>query len=188
MPEPSQHILIPGLLLALALTGGCSSETSGLQEGYYTAEAVAYDSRGWKRYMTIYVNQDKIVTVEYNAKNASGFIRSWDMDNMRRMNAESGTYPNKYARAYAVALLNRQDPALIDAVPGAANHLESFQLLAEAALERARKGDKTVIFVQLPDPGRAAIKMGEADLPVPAARPPFTAEPSSGDLAPQSGR
>lgn len=155
---------LASLGVVLALVVGCSADSTGLKEGYYTAEAASFDSQGWKRFMTIYVNQDRIVTVEYNAKNASGFLRSWDMDNMRRMNAETGTYPNKYARAYAVSLINRQDPALIDAVPGAAGHLEPFQLLAQAAVEQARKGDKSVAFVQLPETGREMIQLGEADL------------------------
>lgn len=199
--SPLRGLAVLGFVLTLVLVPvvGCSSgsdgDTAGLKEGYYTAEAVSFDSQGWKRFMTIYVNQDRIVTVEYNAKNASGFLRSWDMDNMRRMNAESGTYPSKYARAYAVSLINRQDPAKIDAVPGAAGHLESFQRLAEAAVDRARKGDKSVAFVQLPETGREAIKIGEADLrgitPATAGGPPdepagretLDAEPGSPDRA-----
>lgn len=170
---------LAALGLALALSIGCSSNSTGLQDGYYTAEAVSFDSRGWKKFMTIYVKQDRIVTVEYNAKNASGFLRSWDMDKMRRMNAESGTYPNQYARAYAVSLINRQDPALIDAVPGAAGRLKPFQLLAEAAVDRARKGDKSVAFVQLPETGGEAIKLGEADY-LPGAAPTAPGGPSGG--------
>ena len=140
-----------GLALTAAALGGCSSNTPTLKDGYYSAEAAAFDSQGWKEYISIYVNEDKIVTAEYNAKNASGFLRSWDMDNMRRINAETGVYPNKYARAYTEALLNRQNPAHINAMPGAGRALKSFQLLAEAAIARARGGDKTVAVVELPD-------------------------------------
>ena len=49
-----------------------------MQDGYYTAEAAEY-SHGWKEYVTICVMENQIVSVEYNAKNASGFIKSWDM-------------------------------------------------------------------------------------------------------------
>lgn len=174
-----------GLALALGLApaGGCgntSDSATAFQEGYYTAEATSFDSLGWKRFISIYVNQDRIVTVEYNAKNASGFLRSWDMDNMRLINSESGTYPNKYIRSYAGDLLNRQDPALVDPVPGAVKYLKSFQLLAEAAIGRARKGDKNVAFVELPDIGEEAIRVGEASLYVSAAQPsPAAKEPSS---------
>ena len=139
------------MLVFMLLSGsGCLADVPQLRDGYYTAEAASFDSQGWKEFMTIYVNQAKIVTIEYNAKNASGFIRSWDMNNMRLMNAETGTYHNKYARIYATALLSRQNPALVNAVPGAAKPCESFVLLAEAAIAQARKGDKTVSFVELP--------------------------------------
>lgn len=183
MPGPC-HILAALALLLPALLGGCSSpEAPSLKDGYYTAEAAAFDSLGWKRFLTIYVNQDRIVTVEYNAKNASGFLRSWDMDSMRRMNAETGTYPSKYARAYAVALVNRQNPAQVEAVPGAARYLESFRLLAEAAIERARRGDKSVAFVNLPEVGREAARIEAAGRPGPAV----SVGPPSGDPPPRSG-
>ena len=137
------------VIFMLLTASACQTGTPELQDGYYTAEAASFDSQGWKEFMTIYVNQDKIVTIEYNAKNASGFIRSWDMNNMRRMNAKTGTYHNKYARIYATALLSRQNPALISAAPGAAKPLKSFVLLAEASIAQAKKGDKTVSFVDL---------------------------------------
>lgn len=192
MPGPLK-ILAP-LALMLALAAACSpAEGPGLKDGYYTAEASGFDSLGWKRFMTIYVNQDRIVTVEYNAKNASGFLRSWDMDSMRRMNAEAGTYPSKYARAYAVALINRQNPAQVEAVPGADRYLESFRLLAEAAIDRARRGDRSVAFVDLPDaalngprpdgPGPDGLiqpdklRIDEASLHDPAADKPVSAGP-----------
>lgn len=180
-PEPFK-MLAALILLIAALFGGCSSSGGAdLKDGYYTAEATSFDSLGWKHYLTTYVNQDRIVTVEYNSKNASGFIRSWDMDSMRRMNAETGTYPSKYARAYAVALVNRQNPAQVEAVPGAARYLESFRLLGEAAIDRARRGDKSVAFVDLPEAAQEATRRQEAYLPASASEKSFPAGLPSGD-------
>jgi major membrane immunogen (membrane-anchored lipoprotein) len=149
------------LLLFLAfLFSACSGIFSGgpspfrgrdrLLDGHYTAEAFSFDSYGWKEFVSVYINQGKIVTVDYNAKNASGFIKSWDMDYMRRMNAGSGTYPNKYARGYALALLNRQDPERIDVLTGATDSYISFKLLATAVLNQARAGNREVAFVEIP--------------------------------------
>ena len=42
-----------------------------------------------------------IVSVEYNAENASGFIKSWDNAYMQTMLHTNGTYPNEYTRYYA---------------------------------------------------------------------------------------
>ena len=122
-----------------------------MQDGYYTAEAANFDENGWKEYITIYVSNDKIITVEYDAKNASGFIKSWDMEYMRVMNEKDGTYPNKYVRAYTEALLNRQEPEKVDAVAGATHSHTTFQLLARAAMKQAEMGDKNVAFVQVPE-------------------------------------
>jgi major membrane immunogen (membrane-anchored lipoprotein) len=142
------QILFSGILLTALLCSGCPQDSSRLSDGYYTAESASFDAHGWKEYLSIYVNNNRIVTVEYNAKNASGFIKSWDMEYMRRMNAADGTYPNRYTRAYSVSLLNRQDPARVEAVTGATESYLTFRLLAEAAIARARAGDKRVAFVE----------------------------------------
>ena len=137
-------------VLAAAGPTACSTDASKLMEdGYYTAEAFGFDAQGWKEFLTIYISDDRIVIAEYDAKNASGFLRSWDMADMRAMNAALGTYHNKYARAYTMALLNRQDPDQIQPLPGAAHAHRPFQRLAEAALAQARAGDKRVAFVDL---------------------------------------
>ena len=151
MWKMTRLIAVTLMLSALGGCSGCSSGSSGLRDGYYTAEAADFDHLGWKEYLTIYVNNNTIVTAEYNAKNASGFLRSWDMDYMRRMNKATGTYPNKFSRAYTSALLNRQNPNQINAIYGAEQSHKIFQLLAEAAIDRARAGDKKVAFVSLPE-------------------------------------
>jgi major membrane immunogen (membrane-anchored lipoprotein) len=117
-----------------------------MRDGYYTAEVAEYD-RGWKEFLSIYVNNGKIVTAEYDAKNASGFMKSWDMEYMRRMNEIDGNYPSKYARAYVFDLINRQGIEGIDAMSGATESFDSFKTLAAAVIARAKAGDKRVAFV-----------------------------------------
>jgi major membrane immunogen (membrane-anchored lipoprotein) len=157
-------ISIPGLiasLLLIPLLGACSGSASGedkIFNGYYTAEAAAFDRYGWKEYITVFIDDNRIVTVEYDAKNAAGFLKSWDMAYLRRMNALTGNYPTKYIRAYENALLDRQDPAGIDALAGATESNGSFKLLAAAAINQARAGDKKVVPVELPP---QTIRMGE---------------------------
>jgi major membrane immunogen (membrane-anchored lipoprotein) len=133
---------------AYMLLSSDSAAPGELNDGYYTAECARYH-RGWKEFLTIYVNNGKVTTVEYNARDASGFIKSWDMDYMRVMNETDGNYPSKYTRIYAGEMLNKQDYSKIDAMSGATESLKSFQLLAEAVIERARAGDKRVAFVEV---------------------------------------
>ena len=136
--------LILTLLLAVSLTA-CGSDTE-LQDGYYTAQAAAYNF-GWKEYITILVKGGSIVSVEYNAENASGFIKSWDNAYMQNMLHVTGTYPNEYTRYYANQLLEGQGAGNIDAISGASSSHGSFQLLAKAVLEQARLGDSSTVVV-----------------------------------------
>ena len=136
-------LLLSLLLLVPALTA-CGG--GGLQDGYYTAQAAEF-SHGWKEYITIMVKGGSIVSVEYNAENASGFIKSWDNAYMQTMLHTNGTYPNEYTRNYAGQLLDGQGEGTIDAISGATSSHSSFQLLAEAVLEQARKGDSSIAVV-----------------------------------------
>ena len=130
------------LALALLLTA-CGGGKS-LQDGYYTAQAAEFN-HGWKEYITIMVKGGSIVSVEYNAENASGFIKSWDNAYMQTMLHSNGTYPNQYTRYYAGQLLEGQGEAGIDALTGATSSHSSFEKLAAAVLEQARKGDSSVV-------------------------------------------
>jgi major membrane immunogen (membrane-anchored lipoprotein) len=150
--------VLPGLTMLLLLVASCSigagrSGSGGqkLADGYYTAEATAYDRYGWKDYITIYIDNNNIVTAEYDAKNASGFLKSWDMDYMRLMGAQSRIYPAIYSREYSAALLRLQGPEGIDALAGATRSYNSFKILAETAISQARANKKTVALVELPD-------------------------------------
>ena len=133
------------LLLAAALLTACGGGT-GLKDGYYTAQAAEFN-HGWKEYITILVKGGSIVSVEYNAENPSGFIKSWDNAYMQNMLHSNGTYPNEYTRFYAGQLLEGQGQGSIDAISGATSSYNSFQKLASAVLEQARKGDSSIVLV-----------------------------------------
>ena len=57
------------------------------------------------------------------------------------------TYPNEYTRYYAGQLLEGQGQGEIDAITGASSSHGTFQQLAQAVLEQARKGDSSIMFV-----------------------------------------
>ncbi len=135
------------LCMCAGLLAVSCKKDEGLKDGYYTAEMSDY-SHGWKEYVTICVMEDKIVSVEYNAENASGFIKSWDIAYMKNMNSIQGTYPNKYTREYASQLLENQSADGIDAVSGASSSGGNFVRLAAAVLEKAQMGDSTVAIVE----------------------------------------
>ena len=138
--------VIPGLALAV-LCLSCAGRDSALRDGYYTAEAAVFDAHGWKEYVTICVSGGRISLVEYDACNPSGFIKSWDMDYMRQMDALDGTYPNAYTRYYGRQLFEKQGTGGVDGLSGATNSYRAFLQLAEAALENARRGDSETRLV-----------------------------------------
>ena len=139
-------VMLISLLLMTPLLTACGDQ-EGLQDGYYTAQASEF-SHGWKEYITILVKGGSIVSVEYNAENASGFIKSWDNAYMQNMLHVNGTYPNEYTRYYAGQLLEGQGEGVIDAISGATSSHSTFQMLAQAVLEQARKGDSSIVTVE----------------------------------------
>ena len=141
-----KRILSIVLLLVFMLSLTACGEQTGLQDGYYTAQASEF-SHGWKEYVTIMVKGGSIVSVEYNAENASGFIKSWDNTYMQTMLHANGTYPNEYTRYYAGQLLEGQGEGQIDALTGATSSYGSFQKLAVAVIEQAKQGDSSIVVV-----------------------------------------
>lgn len=136
---------ILGIVCSVFLLSSCGKKQN-LQDGYYTAQASEY-SHGWKEYITIMVKGGKIVSVEYNAENPSGFIKSWDNSYMQIMLEAQGTYPNEYTRYYASQLLGQQENVKIDGLSGATSSYNSFQKLAAAAVEQAKTGNSSIAVV-----------------------------------------
>lgn len=130
------------------ITAGCASqpEPEVLQDGTYTAQMEEY-SYGWKEYVTIIVKNGEVVSTEFDAENASGFIKSWDNAYMNNMKPVSKTYPNEYTRYYAAQLTGKKEAPDIDLLSGATGSGDNFQKLSEAVVEQAIKGDSSVVEV-----------------------------------------
>lgn len=132
-------------LVSVLLLSGCQSQ-SEMKDGFYTAEMSSY-SHGWKEYVCIMVKDNQIVSVEFNAKDSSGYIKAWDNGYMQNMLTVKGTYPNEYTRYYAAELLAQQNDSAIDALTGATSSGNNFNQLIKAVIEQAKKGDSTVVTV-----------------------------------------
>ncbi len=134
------------ILLTTVLLVGCGTKQPKMHDGSYTAQMLEY-SNGWREYVTITVENGEIVTTEYNAENASGFIKSWDNDYMKRMKLAKGTYPNEYTRLYAAQLTGQTKAPKIDVITGASHSGENFQRLSYAVVEQAIKGDSAIVLL-----------------------------------------
>ncbi len=129
----------------LAAFAGCGSGNK-MENGYYTAEMSDF-SHGWKEYVCIYVKNDRIISAEFNAKDPSGFIKAWDNEYMRNMEAGTGIYPNKYTRGYVEQLIEGQKDTEVDTLSGATHSGGNFTRLIEAAIGQAQKGDSSAAVV-----------------------------------------
>ncbi len=130
-------------------TVGCGAKTeqTEMQNGSYTAQMKEY-SHGWREYVTISVKNGEIVSTEYNAENASGFIKSWDNLYMNNMKPVTGTYPNEYTRYYAAQLTGQTEAPEIEALSGASSSGGNFEKLSRAVVNQAIKGDSSVVLVE----------------------------------------
>jgi major membrane immunogen (membrane-anchored lipoprotein) len=131
---------------------GCDNYGAGLQDGYFTAISEHYDKEGWRDYLTIFVNNGAITTVEFNAVNATGFLKSWDMDYLSQAQLESGVNPNHYARLYANQLIALQDPEQIRGAVGGDRVRQIFTVLAKEAISQSTMGDFSLVSVSIPPP------------------------------------
>ncbi|MCI9082349.1 MAG: FMN-binding protein [Lachnospiraceae bacterium] len=133
------------LLLTAMMLAGCGGNK--IKDGYYTAEMAEF-SHGWKEYVCIQVKDDTIVSAEFNAKDASGFIKAWDNEYMRNMGTVSGTYPNQYTREYVQQLMEGQKDTQVDLMTGATHSGNNFEKLVPAVIEQAKKGDSATVQVE----------------------------------------
>jgi len=117
-----------------------------MKDGFYTAEMQDY-SYGWREYLCIMVKNNAIVFAEFNAKDPSGYIKSWDNTYMRDMLPTDKTYPNEYTRNYTAQLINIQNPN-VDVMTGATGSADNFKKLTAAVIEQAKKEDHNTIIVK----------------------------------------
>ncbi len=132
------------LIVMTLLISGCGSK---MKDGFYTAEMSDY-SFGWKEYLCILVKDGDIVYAEFNAKDPSGYIKSWDNAYMENMGTLSGTYPNEYTRYYVAELIESQNSEDIDTLTGATTSGSNFTRLAAAVTKQAVRGKSTTIIVE----------------------------------------
>lgn len=143
-----KKLIILSLLVILVLAAGIKVQSSkGMKDGYYTAEMAEFH-HGWKEYLCIQVKKGKVVSAEYNARNASGFIKAWDNSYMKNMLQQEGTYPNKYTREYVQQLMEGQSGVKVDAISGASSSGENFTKLVQVVLQQAEKGDSNTRIIK----------------------------------------
>lgn len=112
---------------------GDTSELVLEANGDYTATGEA-DERGWTPAVTLTFENGKIVAVKFDETNADGKAKSTDEDYAKNMSAKTNVTPKDAYEQLQAALVEKQDPAAVDAVTGATSSSSKFVELAQKAI------------------------------------------------------
>ena len=127
--------------LATTIFVGCGSKEeateAGLKDGTYTKQGEK-DDKGNTASIEIEVKDGKIATVKYDEVSEDGVSKLDNEEYNTNMKAKSGTNPIEAFPALEASLVEKQDPAAVDAVTGATSTSEKFKALAEEALADAK--------------------------------------------------
>ncbi|MGY3766757.1 FMN-binding protein [Vagococcus vulneris] len=128
-----------------------SSETktdakADLKDGEYTLEE-KNESNGYRTVFTIVVKDGKISESKYDNINKDGESKTADTKYNKMMKDKSGTSPDIFIPELNKALVEAQDPEVVDTVSGATSSSETFKDYAKQLVEAAKKGDTAKIEI-----------------------------------------
>ncbi len=137
------------LCLCTAVFTGCNdTNAASFQDGTYKAVYAQADDHGWTEYLTLTVEDGKIVSADFDAENDDGAKKSENTEyNEAMKNAGSKTWPSAFYPALEKSLIEKQDGNGIDAVSGATTSSESLKKLYQALVPNMKKGDTTEVKV-----------------------------------------
>ena len=111
-------------------------DATGCPNGIYTGES-PYDAYDYKHVITIQIENEKIISVDYNEINKSDIGKEEDLDYNEEMKV-SGTSPSIAYPKMEKQLLEVQNMNKVDAVSGATYSLYRFRYALAIALMKAR--------------------------------------------------
>lgn len=139
------------ITLAISLTLGCvrrqqtqpskqetktpAPQPAALKDGIYTAQESTFDKNGWKAITTVIVKGSKISNAFYDEINKDDNIKSLDQEYANKMKEKSGQTPINAVAKLSQSLIDKQDPAKVDAVSGATGTSTKFKTLTADALK-----------------------------------------------------
>ncbi|MTI65796.1 MAG: FMN-binding protein [Firmicutes bacterium] len=150
------------LVMSVGLLGACGTSeepasneganeksAANYEDGSYKAVYDRFDSHGWKSFVNITVKDGKISDVEFDYKNREGKLKTKNEGYKNAMEGKSGTYPEKYTKELEEQLVASQSVEDVDVVTGATHSSHNFKVLANKALEHAKKGDTSDAVINL---------------------------------------
>ncbi|AQY49884.1 lipoprotein [Listeria weihenstephanensis FSL R9-0317] len=124
------------------------AKTDGtMTDGTYKLQEKNFDDKGWKGFMTIKVDGNKITESDYNYKNKDGDLKTDDADYEKNMKAKVGTGPQEYIPALNKSLVSKQSAADVEVVTGATHSSDSFINYSNQLIQAAQRADTATIEI-----------------------------------------
>lgn len=118
-------------VLAFSFLTGCGAQ---YKDGIYHAEFADYDEHGWKEYVDVQVEGEKVTVLTFDGINAEGKLKSSDESYRSSMESVEGTYPSKFYSDITNQYLESGKLKEVATVAGATISTDHFKTLM-AALE-----------------------------------------------------
>ncbi len=139
--------VVLSLLLGLCLLTSCGTSTTYM-DGSYRVEFQNYDSRGYKDFLEVTVENGSIVSLQYNAINEDELLKTDDVTYRENMQATQSTYPERFSQDLMNQYLETNDINEVDAVAGATYSSSSFFDLFAALEPQLQSGNTTTLIIE----------------------------------------
>ena len=152
-----QKVLICGIVITIFAACGAErhsdaprppSQRGDLVDGVYSASYSHVDNHWWQPFLRARVENGNIAAVQFDYINTVGDLKTADNDYQRRMELETGTYPEDYTSLLESRLITTQNPE-VDAVTGASGSTSYFRSLSRAVMSAARRGDRDMVVIPM---------------------------------------
>lgn len=142
------------MMIIIVLTTSCTVKSGNeLIDGQYHVTFDQADSTGWKAFLTLTVEQNKIAAVNFDYEGVGandGKLKSEDKAYNEAMLSSTGTNPQMYLSALESSLLKSGDPDRVSVVSGATTSSNDFIQFAKKAMKAAKEGDHNPIIIKQP--------------------------------------
>ncbi len=133
--------------ICLFLLTACGSEAAYI-DGNYRAEFDNFDSRGYKDFLEVTVENGAVISLHYNAVSEDGLLKNDDIEYRENMQNEQAIYPERFSQDLINQYLDTQSIDGVDIVAGATYSSECFLDLFNALEPQIQRGETDTLIVE----------------------------------------
>ena len=133
-------------LLSMLMLTGCGAKS--YKDGVYRAEFQRYDSRGYKDFIEVTVENATVTGIVYNAVTESGALKTDDEKYQKDMETVQGTNPSRYSQDLVNQYMETHSISDVDTIAGATYSSDSFVALFKALESSMTSGKTETVLVE----------------------------------------